>query len=208
MVVSPGQYEMTWYPAPPPGAAAARDDGWLVLADESPYGTAVVLELARRGRRCLLVQSDRLDEPALRVLRYGAGPWLVVDLRALTGDREDREMAPPDLAEHRLARTATLVADLVAAGLGDRARTWWITRNAQPVSGSAAPVVVASAALWSLARTVRLEHPGLWGGLLDVGDDDPALVARCLVDELLATGPEDEVAYRAGHRFVARLTPA
>ncbi|WP_327046160.1 acyltransferase domain-containing protein [Microbispora sp. NBC_01189] len=204
----PGQYAVTWHPAPPPAAPAARDDGWLVLTDDGPYGTAVVVELARRGRRCLLVRPDRLDEHVLRRLREGAQPWLVVDLRALTDTREDHEENLPDLAGQRLARTTALVAGLTAAGLGDRARTWWVTRGAQPVSGPGEPVDVASAALWSLARTVRLEHPGLWGGLLDVGADDPALVARCLADELLAAGPEDEVAYREGRRFVARLTAA
>ncbi|KAA9377579.1 acyltransferase domain-containing protein [Microbispora cellulosiformans] len=204
----PGQYSVTWHPAPPPAAPAARDDGWLVLSDDGPYGTAVVVELARRGRRCLLVRPDRLDEHVLRRLREGEQPWLVVDLRALTDTQEDHETIPPDLAERRLARTTALVAGLTAAGLGDRARAWWVTRGAQPVSGRGEPVDVASAALWSLARTVRLEHPGLWGGLLDVGADDPALVARCLADELLAAGPEDEVAYREGRRFVARLTAA
>ena len=67
-------------------------------------------------------------------------------------------------------------------------------------------VAVAQSPVWGLGRGLRLEHPELWGGLIDL---DPELAAeegaRRLVEELLGSDGEDQLALRGGERHVARL---
>jgi phthiocerol/phenolphthiocerol synthesis type-I polyketide synthase B len=84
------------------------------------------------------------------------------------------------------------------------------TRNAQPAAaGDAANP--AHAVLWGLGRTLALEHPEFWGGLVDVDETlPPQLLAAYLRAEagtVGAEGREDQVVYRLGERRVPRLQP-
>jgi phthiocerol/phenolphthiocerol synthesis type-I polyketide synthase B len=80
-----------------------------------------------------------------------------------------------------------------------------LTRNAQPV-GEGDRANPAHAVLWGLGRTLALEHPEIWGGVIDVDESVPAgLAARYAVDEARNGGGEDQVVYRAGIRRVPRL---
>ncbi|ANI40101.1 putative beta-ketoacyl synthase [Mycolicibacterium vaccae 95051] len=83
-----------------------------------------------------------------------------------------------------------------------------LTRNAQPVSeGDRANP--AQAVLWGLGRTLALEHPEIWGAVVDTDESVPAAVAaRWLLAEAHAGDGEDQVVYRAGTRRVARLVHA
>src|SRR5262249_30435005 len=73
------------------------------------------------------------------------------------------------------------------------------------VSENDVPNPVA-APLWGLGRTIALEYPEIWGGLVDLdprGDLEPQ--AELLVRAVLASDGEDQVAIRAEARYSARL---
>jgi len=60
--------------------------------------------------------------------------------------------------------------------LGDEAvgRLWLVTFGAQAAGlASGVPVNVAGAPLWGLGKSMALEHPEHWGGLVDLAPDDP-----------------------------------
>jgi NADP-dependent 3-hydroxy acid dehydrogenase YdfG/acyl carrier protein len=59
--------------------------------------------------------------------------------------------------------------------------------------------------VWGLGKVISLEHPELWGGLLDIAPNADAEAAETLVAEVMGTEGEDQVAFRAGRRYVARL---
>ncbi|HEX6357569.1 SDR family NAD(P)-dependent oxidoreductase, partial [Actinophytocola sp.] len=93
------------------------------------------------------------------------------------------------------------VADLVRVlADGPPARLWLVTQAAAAVvpgeRGDPGP-----AALRGLVRVLAFEHPELHAGWLDTDADD------ALVAEVRAGTPEDEVAWRAGRRYVHRVTP-
>ncbi|TRW82361.1 SDR family NAD(P)-dependent oxidoreductase [Mycolicibacterium sp. 018/SC-01/001] len=99
------------------------------------------------------------------------------------------------------------------AGMSSAPRLFVVTRNAQPVADGdrANP---AHAVLWGQGRTLALEHPEFWGGLLDVDETLPAeLLAAYLHAEAAVAGAvtgtdrDDQVVYRAGERRVPRLAP-
>ncbi len=86
-------------------------------------------------------------------------------------------------------------------------KLFFLTRNAQPVvDGDRANPV--HAVLWGLGRTLALEHPEIWGGVIDVDESLPAvLAARHVRTEATAADGEDQVVYRSGTRHVPRLEP-
>ncbi|MEW5809830.1 MAG: type I polyketide synthase [Actinomycetota bacterium] len=96
------------------------------------------------------------------------------------------------------------------AGMDSPPRLFVVTRNAQPVADGdrANP---AHAVLWGMGRTLALEHPEFWGGLLDVDETLPAeLLGAYLRAEAATTESadrDDQVVYRAGERRVPRLQP-
>ena len=86
-------------------------------------------------------------------------------------------------------------------------KLFFLTRNAQPLTDGdrANPV---QAVLWGLGRTLALEHPEVWGAVVDVDESMPAVLAARLVrSEAAAADGEDQIVYRSGVRHVPRLTP-
>jgi myxalamid-type polyketide synthase MxaE and MxaD len=218
-----------WLPQEmPAGAAGAAPGGaWIVLADRGGVGEALGDLLAARGELCLVV--TRLGEPA------GRGPLRLAIDPAATAGWERLAGAAAELARplHRVVHLWGLDATVgerataaealdqalvcaqvprLAGWLGDLPghpvpHLWIATRGAQPVAGQASPDAVAQATLWGLGRTLAVERPALWGGLVDL---DPAATAAASAGSLLAemTGAsgEDQVGFRAGVRHVARLS--
>jgi acyl transferase domain-containing protein len=89
-------------------------------------------------------------------------------------------------------------------------RLWFATSGAVAVADAATGV--AQSPLWGLARVVALETPHLWGGILDLdpqtafADPDARMdAAGILLTELWDAQGEDQLAFRAGRRYVARL---
>lgn len=109
-------------------------------------------------------------------------------------------------AAYELFNEARRIATELAA-LPSRHKLFFLTRNAQPViDGDRANPV--QAVLWGLGRTLALEHPEIWGGVIDVDESMPAvLAARHVRDEAAAGDGEDQVVYRSGTRHVPRLKP-
>ena len=187
-------------------AAAAGD--WLIVPDAAGVGAALAEQLAARGGRVTLASAR---QRLARLIDGLADPRGIVHCRALDAP------AMADLTPARLARAERSLAgsalDLVRALAarrerdGARARMWMVTRGTQRVTAGDA-VEPAGAPLWGLGRTVALEHPALWGGLIDL---DPAAsaprAAGALAAELLHGDGEDQIALRGGARFAARLRP-
>jgi acyl transferase domain-containing protein len=80
-------------------------------------------------------------------------------------------------------------------------RLWFVTTFAQKVD-SETGLNVAQAGTWGLVRTARREHPELQPVLIDTDNASWDAVAA----ELISGSPkEDQLAFRAGRRYVPRL---
>jgi NAD(P)-dependent dehydrogenase (short-subunit alcohol dehydrogenase family)/acyl carrier protein len=88
---------------------------------------------------------------------------------------------------------------------------WLVTRGAQAVGGKGAKpgsLAIEQAPLWGLGRVIgHQEFPGMWGGLVDLDPAPAARQAALLFDEIWHAGDEDQIAFRDGQRYVARLVP-
>ena len=89
----------------------------------------------------------------------------------------------------------------IARGGGQRPpRLWLVTRGA--VMGGAG---LAEAPLWGFGRVVAQEHHELGGDLVDLDPESPPGEAGRLFDQLWSPPGEDQVAFRAGRKLLARL---
>jgi NADP-dependent 3-hydroxy acid dehydrogenase YdfG/acyl carrier protein len=114
-----------------------------------------------------------------------------------------------DAASSIEASCLSAIETLAAFAQRGKGRAYLITRGAQAVAGEQAAGARWQAPLWGVGRVFALEHPGRWGGLIDlpVAGDATAL-ASMLAAALDAGDGEDQVALRQGQRFAARIEHA
>ncbi len=174
-----------------------------------------------------VIVGDGVDTESITVLRAtlpGGSQIIPIDPDTFADDTDDSEtlsqsisgadrviFAPATEADPFSAQPAyrlfSVARRLVGAAVssGTRPRLHLITRNGAPLADGD-HAVPAHAALWGLGRTLALEHPEIWGGVLDVDASVPGgVVARYLLDEIGADDHKDQVVYRAGARRVPRL---
>ncbi|MFE7560010.1 SDR family NAD(P)-dependent oxidoreductase, partial [Kitasatospora sp. NPDC057500] len=133
----------------------------------------------------------------------GVSVVAVVDGAALAGLDVVGVVASPVSVVDALSVVRALV------GVGCRVPLWLVTRGGVATGRADGAVDVDQAQLWGFGRAVGLEHPELWGGLLDL----PAAVDARAVGRLGAVlagglGAEDQVAVRSGGVLVRRLVQA
>ncbi|MEU5247550.1 type I polyketide synthase, partial [Streptomyces asoensis] len=217
------RYRVVWRPARFPADRQPRGH-WLVVVPEGraddPWaaGSVRALERAGAGVTRLVVDAVGADRDRLaHVLREaftegsGAGsgetpPGGVLSLLALDDAPHPAYPAVPS----GLAATVTLVQAMVQAGEGMPAppRLWCATRGAVSTGASDPLASPAQAHTWGLGRVAALEHPLLWGGLVDLPADAGDTEVARLAAVLRAPAEEDHLAVRGDGVHVRRLVRA
>ncbi len=197
--------ELHW-PATPLGADDGEVGGhsWLVIADGA-IGEEIGRQLGGDVAVTVVAPSELTDDPDAVIAEL---PGVTHVLYAPEGAG-----AGADPGEPAAGRRIFTAARTLAVAMADRPlppTLTMLTRNAAPMQAGdrANP---AHAVLWGLGRTLALEHPEVWGRLIDVDESVPAeLTGAWVLAEARGGGSEDQVVYRAGVRRVARLrqTPA
>ncbi|MFL6087549.1 MAG: type I polyketide synthase [Mycobacterium sp.] len=193
--------ELTWPDRPLPGAEVAAAGSWLVVA-EARLGAEIGRVLSDDYCVTVLAPSVVAEDADQAVLANAlAGVSHVLYAPEVSSSFGDAESG---YCLFNAARRLT--AALAALTLPPK--LFLLTRNAQPISeGDRANP--AHAVLWGLGRTLALEHPEIWGGIIDVDESVPARVAaRYVLSEAHGGDGEDQAVYRAGVRRVPRLQRA
>jgi myxalamid-type polyketide synthase MxaE and MxaD len=225
-------YELQWQPkeraAGKPSAPASRAS-WLIFTDNGGVGDALSALLETRGERSILVtggesyeQTDgehyrirperpedirRLFEAALPSGQPGCRG--IVHLWSLDVARPEETTVASLNAAQTLGcgNVLLLVQELARKESPDLLRLWLITQDAQAAGEKCSPLSVAQSPLWGLGRVIAQEHPTIWGGLVDLepGPSLPDAAAHQLWEEISNAEGEDQLAFREGRRYVARL---
>jgi phthiocerol/phenolphthiocerol synthesis type-I polyketide synthase B len=193
--------ELAWPPRGLSDAEAGVDSSWLVLAD-SEVGAEIGRVLGDESRVTVLspsVLAEDTDGAALTETLAGM-------THVLYAPEKSSGTFDADSGYGLFNAARRLTASMAAATvISQPPRLFLLTRNAQPV-GEGDRANPIHAVLWGLGRTLALEHPEIWGGVIDVDESVPtALAARYVVDEANSGDGEDQVVYRAGIRRVPRL---
>ena len=193
--------ELTWPPRALSGIETSGRDSWLVVAG-AEFGDEIGRLLGGDARVTVLDPSAlaNQDEPGA-LLNELAGMSHVLFAPEVSSDALAAESG------YRLFNTARRLTAAMAAMMLPP-KLFMLTRDAQPIAedATASP---AHAVLWGLGRTLALEHPELWGGVLDV--DTAASVEQAagyVLAEAHSSDREDQVVYRDGVRHVPRLRRA
>ncbi|WP_406694053.1 amino acid adenylation domain-containing protein [Singulisphaera sp. Ch08] len=198
---------------------------WLILADCQGVGHALRSDLEARGVSCSLVPCLDLDFEGLAD-RVEAGAYHgIVHLGSLDAEAAAAPglTALDDAERMGVSNVLPLIqtlGNLEPRGNQPKPRLWLVTRGAQPIpapapvsrngNGAHQPKKVsdqglAQAPLWGLGRSIALEHPECWGGLIDLDPEAVEGGVAALAAELLAGDGEGQVALRSQERFVPRL---
>ncbi|MFI6774047.1 SDR family NAD(P)-dependent oxidoreductase [Nocardia sp. NPDC050412] len=193
-------HEIRWTSVPLEGTASARGT-WLLLGDDdNPLSAALSAELTASGATATLLnaRASGTSSPAPAVTSALTSVTDVVFFATSSAS------AAPDLADlcrDEVMRLIDLTVLLSESETGTP-RLWIITRGAQAIAGHEVPTL-GHAGLRGVSRVAMCEHPGLRTTLIDVEPGTSDL--RDLVAELFADGPDDEIVWRGGQRWAARL---
>jgi acyl transferase domain-containing protein/acyl carrier protein len=227
-------YQLAWQPKPRQANLAGKTEltfepgTWIVLADQGGVGQALATLLEKQGQCCFVVHPGNLykaDDTRHRVIN----PANHSDFERLfeevlkTSELPLRgvvhlwslEIAAPDeltiasLEQAQMGGCGSvlhLVQTLIRHSQSIAPRLWLVSQGAVPIGNHS--VAVAQVPLWGMGKAIALEHPELWGGMLDLPLDATPDVAATILTEIWDSLGEDHLAFREGQRYVARLTPS
>jgi acyl transferase domain-containing protein len=203
-------YGMEWQVVSQRAAAAPFPKNWCILGDANGVGDHLAERLRAAGSTAVVVTpetlagmttnggsaQDPVDPSRFRTLlqkieKDSVGLVNLWPLRCVpTGDLSD---GPPTSDTMALSLGACL--GLVKALEGERYRTpprlWIVTRGAQADGTEKTLMDVAQSPMRGLGRTVALEHPEMWGGLIDLPTNTDAQTAGDLLfGEARGVGPK------------------
>ncbi len=175
---------------------------WLVFGGSDEISNAVLRAIRDAGEGCTLVAAaaiDRRDKGEYRqvwrnFISSSSQRRGVIFLWGPTPAIEPREDAAADLM---------LLVQAAAEQPDSGSRIWVVTHHAQDAGGTAANL--AAAPIWGLGRVIALEHPAVWGGLIDIAETTPAQAAAAILGEVRSNAGEEQVAIRGRQRYLARL---
>lgn len=224
-------YLMRWVERRSVAPAHETAGHWLILADRSGTGDALAQDIRARGGTAIVVRAGTTyaaSESEITVdpmnsadferlwVEFGQGCARVVHFWSIDAPNID------DATLHSLHHAHTLGCGAVLHLLqaitssasrpgripnGDSERLLWcVTRGAQFIEAAGGAVAAAQAPLWGFGRSAALEHGRIWGGLIDLDSARDPSDAELLLCELSAPDPENQIAFRKGKRFVARLS--
>lgn len=203
-------YRLTWLPQalPPPPQPSSHQ--WIVVEGQAALGRSlqqVLSQFDTKVRRASWGQAGVPMAPDHYFVDLQAPqPWQRLFSALGDGTLQVLYLAPeaPDPG----AETGLLSLIQALARHPQPAKLWLITTGAQSTGPEDPLLAPYQAVLWGLGRTLRLEHPELWGGLVDLTDGpDGGSQAATLISHIQGQSTEDEVLLRTTQRWVPRLQP-
>ena len=205
-------YQLAWREipfadeAPEPAASQAE---WIIIAGterETALAQAVAGRMQTNGVRSTILSQPSSNElsdtlashPSANVVRLCGAP--TAETAAAT--KQQLENIPAAVTN----TTSSLIAMIHAMADQSPSRVWIVTCGAQPTNGAPDTQGITQAPLWGIGRTISVEHPELYGGLVDL---DPTASVQDAADtlwrHLRAPTGEDQVSLTGSRRFAARL---
>lgn len=226
-------YQIKWQPVdrqkkvPLPGLLVNKPGNWMIFDDEGGLGKRMVMLLEEQGQTCLLIcAGDYFQKKTNRC--WSVDPANIDDFERLFQEIRKEGVFPLKNILHLWSLaipttdelTATAMENAQTLGCGSvlhliktlakyndtgPTRLWLVTRSAVPAGPNPVSLNIAQAPLWGLGKVIALEYPDLWGGLVDLALEALDEEAETLLSEIADAGNEDQLAFREGQAYVARL---
>ncbi|MDJ0845094.1 beta-ketoacyl reductase [Crocosphaera sp.] len=228
--LSQALYQLEWQPMPLQKSSGNLSPGkdWLILADNhQQVGKQLAQTLEAEGDRCICVFPGQSYEK-IAPSQYIINPLNPEDYHSLFRDIKQHQQALPQnvvhlwgldfILEETTSATALqesqkqgcgtvllLVQTLIAEIEKLPPRLWLISQGAKALPSSPEPLQVQQAPLWGLGQGINLEHPDFHCTNIDWGTPTKPEKIEVLSEQLRASEGEQQIIWRNGDRFVARL---
>ncbi|MBD2773048.1 type I polyketide synthase [Iningainema tapete] len=191
---------------------------WLLMADSQGVGQQFGKLLRSQGEVCTLVFPGKEYEQ-IAPFEFRINPAspehfeqlleAIPELHSVVHCWSLDAASAPTTADLEVASlkgcgsTLHLVQALLKK-LSQPPRLWLVTKGAQAVNSYHLPGV-AQSPMWGMHKAIRLEHPELNCGIIDLDPEATGDEASTLFAEIWSDDTEDQVAFRNQTRYVARL---
>jgi acyl transferase domain-containing protein/acyl carrier protein len=229
-------YKLLWEAKPTPDTATstAKQNGtWVIFSDQKGLGTRLSELLDSRGDDIISVYCGQgfrsngkdytIDPENIEGFKQVLAEIKATKERPLHGviylwglDAPSPENLKIDTLRtgDRFGITGLLhlTQSMLQQESDSMARVWTVTKGVQPVVESGS-YEVAQSLLWGFGRGIAVEHPQLWGGLIDLSPGEVSTEsnernASLILAEVFSGDRERQIAFRGNERFVARLVRA
>ncbi|MEW2119927.1 type I polyketide synthase, partial [Streptomyces sp. NPDC005474] len=180
---------------------------WLVVLPAPDSGADVLAALTAAGGEPVPLVVSGLDQDRQSLaaaVRAASAEEPVAGVLSLLAEEVRPHPAHPDVPAG-LSLTLALVQAL--GDTGTEAPLWCATRGLAAVGGGERPGQSMQAAVAGLGRTVALERPDSWGGLVDLPAVLDERTGGRLCAVLAAVADEDQVAVRSAGVYGRRVLP-
>ncbi|MDM8560650.1 amino acid adenylation domain-containing protein [Candidatus Parabeggiatoa sp. HSG14] len=234
--VSDWFYQIEWQSKPRQSATIEKiqsESRSLIFADQGGMGLALAEKLKQNNQHCTLVYANSIPPNiSTNLTTQQINPIQQADFKDLFDEffqHSDSQVSSivhlwsldTPLSEKLTVSALEQAQELVCGSVLSLVQTlnqqqyqsftshlWLVTQGVAPVKKHHS-VNVAQAPLWGLGKVIALEHPEIWGGMVDLDESKSSLSkideASVLLAELWNAEGEDLMALRNGHRYVARL---
>ena len=187
-------YQLNWEPTKLPTSAVPTTPGhWLIFADKQGIGQRLTQQLQEQGQSCSLIETGETFK-VIGEQHYQVNPAQTEQIKQVTEEALRINTLPLQGIIHLWSLNSTPVAatslttlatdqklgvhsalsviqSLLTQANITQARLWLVTQGAQPVVTTDTSLEIAQSPLWGLGKTCAMEHPELWGGLIDLDID-------------------------------------
>ena len=194
---------------------------WLIFADDQGYGEELAKQLEIRGDHCHLLlyketfknPENPYDDALLQVIEkflsdISSPLYGIIHFWSLSiPPPVDNGSATDEIMQMDGCNSVLFLVQALAKRLAGLPRLWLVTRGAQSVKPGET-IAVEQSALWGIGKVISFELPELKCTRIDldrqqsIAESIPLLVKQISIDDR-----EDQIAFRAGNRFVLRLLP-
>jgi acyl transferase domain-containing protein/acyl carrier protein len=207
-------YKLEWQPTPAIANTNNSDSGtWLIFADNKGLGNRVSELLKRQGKITRCVYSGELLDSGgsfnFNEFLHSEPISEIIYLWPL--DTDPTHKLSLSALEQTQALCGMEFINLVRATLEqkNKSRLWIVTRMAIAVTDeSNSELSVGQSLICGMGKVVALDHPEIWGGMIDLSYKKSSNEAQLLITEIQNSTFEDHVAFRNNQRYVARLKRA
>jgi acyl transferase domain-containing protein/acyl carrier protein len=219
-------YKLDWLPVDGAPSTQTETESWLIFLDKEGIGQQLAAALRRQGAAVITVRAgqtysrDKDDHYTIHPAKATDYQQLIQEISAeqsiqgvihlwslVAGIKPGADPAGLQDSQHLTCGTTLhLVQALILSGQ-TLPRLWLVTRGGQSIQPGET-VRVEQASLWGLGRVIALEHPDLHCTRLDLDPSGSSTSnSELLLAEINTPYLEDQVAYRQGVRYAARLEP-
>jgi myxalamid-type polyketide synthase MxaB len=182
-------------------------DSWLFLVDEGKFVEQLSAFLDSQKQRNIFIFSVEVNQKIeyfCEVINIIKNQELSIGNIVYLCNLNNLETT----VQRECSNVLDLVQSLVQAELTYSPRLWIVTRGAQAFKNDNSSLLnLTQSCLWGMGKVIALEHPEFNCTCIDLDPKSTENEIQKLCAEIASPDSENQIAFRDGKRYVARLVP-